>query len=659
MPRWVLRFAMVLTAFGTVALLSACSEQQAVNSIAEELGETSSPDTDWAELLASGPTPERAKGENRTAYLLRQAEMVKQSLRTKGLEFWDAYPEDPRRYDWLQMTVHLRPSYPLDISEWAENELDPLIENDVPVDRDRAAAWEARYASLRAEFWASSKVSDIDRRYLWIGEIVQDIAMLENGWARGEEEPDTGVLLQEIADFYKAFSQPFDELDREASGLLLDTLWRIVFETHSDVLNMNLAKADVFLNEIESVESVMSVKYEGRSRIYRMREQLSRDGEIPSLSADRVMPAELAKRKRAWGRYDRIHMLRRFKPQSPVSRMVDEYYRLLDRRIDQEAGLRLKSRYPDRVDEKKWMMRISQNPKHYPASLMGAARVWISDWTAVSEIDKAAYQFWTKTYTESRMAFWTDPATTDDERKLLLGSEIGRLSNRIPTLQPLGLAQPAIRQLMDNIYDLYADFGETEMVKMSLSNLSRNGRVRFGLDVGEIRIFLNRFAEFDEPEFHRVIDTFERRAALYSKPFELKAPTMAGDDFDIQTLRGKIVLVDHWNTGCVPCIKAMPGINETFEKYRDYGFEVVSLAYDGTRRRARVLRIKDELGLEDWISINAEPVKNEMYERYDIWTFPQYMLLNRDGTLYAGTDEVDLGRNLPSLLDAILATENP
>ena len=90
-----------------------------------------------------------------------------------------------------------------------------------------------------------------------------------------------------------------------------------------------------------------------------------------------------------------------------------------------------------------------------------------------------------------------------------------------------------------------------------------------------------------------------------------------------------------------------------------HGFEVVSLAYDGTRRRARVLRIKDELGLEDWISINAESVRNEMYEQYDIWTFPQYMLLNRDGTLYAGTDEVDLGRNLPSLLDEMLAAENP
>ena len=33
------------------------------------------------------------------------------------------------------------------------------------------------------------------------------------------------------------------------------------------------------------------------------------------------------------------------------------------------------------------------------------------------------------------------------------------------------------------------------------------------------------------------------------------------------------------------------------------------------------------------------------------------MLLNRDGTLYAGTGEVDMGRNLEALLEEMLADE--
>ena len=669
MPKWIWSLATVLTTFGAVTLLSACSEQQPVDPTTDELtvGKAPSADAAWAELLSGHPIPKRAEGENHTAYLLRQAELTKQGLRKKGLEFWDAYPDDPRRYDWLQMTVHMRPSYPLDIDEWAEKELDPLVENDEPVNRDRNAAWETRYASLRAEFWAAPEVSDVDRRYLWIGEIVQTVAALENQRARGEEDLNTDALLHEIAAFYKAFPKPFNELDRENAGKILDTLWRIVFETHSDVLGVNILNAEVFLNEIEGAESAMSRKYEGRSRIDRMRAQLAGDDvvpsiydEIPSFLADQAIPAELVKKKRAWENYDRTRMLRSVSPHSLTAKTVDGYYRLLDRRMDHEAGLRLKAHYPDRDYEWKWMKRISQNPKHYPVSLMDAAQVWhLAGGAVVTEIDEFAYQFWTKTYAENRMAFWTDPATTDNERKWLLGSEIGDFRDRIQALQPLGLAQPSIQQLMDSVHSLYVDFGDTDKVGRELSNLSRNGVARYGLDVDEIRTFLNRFAEFDEPDFQRILDTFERRAALYSEPFVLKAPTMAGDEFDIESLRGQIVLVDHWNTACGSCIEAMPRINETLEKYRDYGFEVVSLAYDGTRRRARVLRIKDELGLEDWISINAEPVKNEMYEQYDIWTFPQYMLLNRDGTLYAGTDEVDLGRNLPSLLDEMLAAENP
>ena len=36
---------------------------------------------------------------------------------------------------------------------------------------------------------------------------------------------------------------------------------------------------------------------------------------------------------------------------------------------------------------------------------------------------------------------------------------------------------------------------------------------------------------------------------------------------------------------------------------------------------------------------------------------PQYMLLNREGLLVADTGELDLGRNLSALLDALLAEE--
>lgn len=68
------------------------------------------------------------------------------------------------------------------------------------------------------------------------------------------------------------------------------------------------------------------------------------------------------------------------------------------------------------------------------------------------------------------------------------------------------------------------------------------------------------------------------------------------------------------------------------------------------------MRIDRELGLT-WTTLNGEGQWEEISEKYGYVGFPQYMLLNRDGTLYAGTGEVDMGRNLEALLDEMLAAE--
>jgi peroxiredoxin len=47
-------------------------------------------------------------------------------------------------------------------------------------------------------------------------------------------------------------------------------------------------------------------------------------------------------------------------------------------------------------------------------------------------------------------------------------------------------------------------------------------------------------------------------------------------------LRGKVVLVNFWATSCVSCVKEMPALVETHEKFRARGFETlaVAMSYD-------------------------------------------------------------------------------
>ena len=54
--------------------------------------------------------------------------------------------------------------------------------------------------------------------------------------------------------------------------------------------------------------------------------------------------------------------------------------------------------------------------------------------------------------------------------------------------------------------------------------------------------------------------------------------TLEGKPIALEGLRGKVVLVNFWATSCPGCIKEMPGMVETYNQYKNKGFEIVAVA---------------------------------------------------------------------------------
>jgi peroxiredoxin len=54
--------------------------------------------------------------------------------------------------------------------------------------------------------------------------------------------------------------------------------------------------------------------------------------------------------------------------------------------------------------------------------------------------------------------------------------------------------------------------------------------------------------------------------------------SLQGEKITTTSLRGKVVLVNFWATDCVTCVKEMPEIVATHNKYRDRGFETIAVA---------------------------------------------------------------------------------
>jgi peroxiredoxin len=53
---------------------------------------------------------------------------------------------------------------------------------------------------------------------------------------------------------------------------------------------------------------------------------------------------------------------------------------------------------------------------------------------------------------------------------------------------------------------------------------------------------------------------------------------ITGEKITMQSLRGKVVMVNFWATSCTTCVKEMPEMVNTYNKYRDKGLEFVAVA---------------------------------------------------------------------------------
>ncbi|MDP1538320.1 MAG: TlpA disulfide reductase family protein [Burkholderiales bacterium] len=54
--------------------------------------------------------------------------------------------------------------------------------------------------------------------------------------------------------------------------------------------------------------------------------------------------------------------------------------------------------------------------------------------------------------------------------------------------------------------------------------------------------------------------------------------SIQGEKITTADLHGKVVLVNFWATDCVICIKEMPQITATYNKYREQGFVTIAVA---------------------------------------------------------------------------------
>ena len=150
--------------------------------------------------------------------------------------------------------------------------------------------------------------------------------------------------------------------------------------------------------------------------------------------------------------------------------------------------------------------------------------------------------------------------------------------------------------------------------------------------------FAAAFAASDDPavaENAKMLEGAARYLSLPGKPMEVRGTTVDGKTFDVQSLAGKVVLVDFWATWCGPCMAELPTLRECYEKYHDRGFEVVGISLDDDRGRLTAFLTREELPWTTLFSDDAEATgwKHPLASRYGVMSIPRGVLIDRKGTV--------------------------
>lgn len=107
----------------------------------------------------------------------------------------------------------------------------------------------------------------------------------------------------------------------------------------------------------------------------------------------------------------------------------------------------------------------------------------------------------------------------------------------------------------------------------------------------------------------------------------------------IESLRGKVVLVDFWTYSCINCLRTLPYLKRWYETYKNDGFVIVGVhtpEFEFEKDLANVKRATEREGIRYPVALDND---YKTWTAYDNSAWPEHYLIDKDGIIR----EVHLG----------------
>lgn len=115
----------------------------------------------------------------------------------------------------------------------------------------------------------------------------------------------------------------------------------------------------------------------------------------------------------------------------------------------------------------------------------------------------------------------------------------------------------------------------------------------------------------------------------------IKGDPHVGYNFMLSEIPAEFTLLYFWEADCGHCKKSTPALYKVFEKYKDQEVQAVSVhVINSVEGKVKWVDFVNEHGLYDWVNCWS-PYDNEFRKQYNLQSFPQLFLLDKDKKIIA------------------------